>query len=247
VVVASLAFTPYSPEHWGAIAAAVVATAIAIALGLRVRGTAREQPFRTVMVGLTALIWLTSTTLWSWPGNLDPSVSLPLHLCDLAGFVLPLAILTRHRVLCALVYFWGLGLSSQAFCTPTLEAPISDWRFWNFWVTHTAIVGGAFYLIIVERYRPRFRDVGIGVAAGLAYVAVVLPLNIAMDWNYGYVGRSDPSQPTIIDSLGAWPGRVALMIALTIVLMTVMVLPFEIARRLGGDSDRSAGPKDAAG
>src|SRR5205085_885108 len=56
---------------------------------------------------------------WMW----NVSYSLPLQLCDLAWITAVYALWTRRRWAHALLYYWGLTLSSQAFITPELAAP----------------------------------------------------------------------------------------------------------------------------
>jgi hypothetical protein len=57
------------------------------------------------------------------PGHLRWDKSLPLHICDLTRLLVPVALWTNHRAARAMLYFWGLGLSSQAFITWCRLAP----------------------------------------------------------------------------------------------------------------------------
>jgi lipopolysaccharide transport system permease protein len=55
-------------------------------------------------------------------------------------------------------------------------------------------------------------------------------INVTFGLNYGYLGRSDPGQPTILDLLGPWPLRVVyLLAALTVSYRDFRyVIPFGI-------------------
>ena len=55
MLAAASQFTPYSPSHFAAIAAGIILTTTAIIVGRRVRGTPREQPYRTTLGMLTPL------------------------------------------------------------------------------------------------------------------------------------------------------------------------------------------------
>ncbi len=226
-------FHPYSTSHVFAVLGAIAATWLAIAGGLRARDTPRERSYRASMAGLTLLLWLISSALWLRPGSYDAATSLPLHVCDLTGLLVPLALLARTPWVMGLVYFWGLALSANAFLTPTLNEPFPTLLFFNFWATHAAIVGGAVYLVIVERYRPTLAHLAIALAALAAYTLAIMPLNLANDWNYGYVGPKDPSQPTVISRLGAWPGRLVWLTLLVTVAMALCWLPWAIAKWWG--------------
>ena len=59
----------------------------------------------------------------------------------------------------------------------------------------------------------------------------VFTLDAATGWNYGYLGRATPGIPTLIDHLGPWPGRVAIMIALGLSAMTLLWLPWLLIGR----------------
>ncbi|MBL9032407.1 MAG: TIGR02206 family membrane protein [Phycisphaerae bacterium] len=144
--------------------------------------------------------------------------SLPLQLCDLAAFVAGAAMVWQTRWLRTLLYFWGIGLSTQAFFTPTLRTGLGSAHYWMFWIGHTMIVGSAVYDIVVRRYRPGLRDLGVAVGLTIAYAFVAVGTNTILDRsgllapgvvsNYGYLGNTRPVNPTIIDDLGSWPGRI---------------------------------------
>lgn len=207
-------------------------TGIVIWIGLRLRGTARARPFDVVIGSLTLAAYLAVNAWWLWPTNLNPAQSLPIQLCDLAALCAPLAILARWRVARALLYFWGLGLSTQGFITPVTRVGPEHGEFWMHWLNHGAIVGAALYDLIVLRFRPTWRDWRAAVGLGLAYLAFVFALNMAMGWNYGYVGSITPEARTIVDYLGPWPWRVLLIAAIAIAGMAALMIPWEITGRV---------------
>ena len=160
----------------------------------------------------------------------DPAKTLPLQLCHLTAAAAALLLITRWRPLRPFVYFWGLGLCTQALVTPALSEGPALYPFWFFWATHGLIVGVACYDLFALGYRPGWRDYGIACAAAAAYVALVLPLDIAFGWNYGFVGPDKPEVRTIVDVLGPWPQRLAAIAALVAAIMALLVLPWRAAR-----------------
>src|SRR4030095_2503490 len=143
----------------------------------------------------------------------------------------PLLLLTRGNALRPIVYFWGFALSTQAMITPSLTEGPAIYPFWFFWSTHGMIIGVALYEIAARGYRPTLRDYGIACAAAALYVAIVLPLDLAFDWNYGVVGRRQPEVRSIVDALGPWPERLAIIVALVAAVMGLLLLPWKIVRR----------------
>ncbi len=68
----------------------------------------------------------------------------------------------------------------------------------------------------------------------LAWMAVVTPINIVFDVNYGYTGNRLPNGPTLMDHLGPWPWRIATLFLTAQAVCALIYLPWPIARRLRG-------------
>ena len=176
------------------------------------------------------LLWIGFYSWWLLPTNFNPATSFPLHICDIVALLVPLALLSKQRRLVALLYFWGIGFSLQGIITPDLQMGFLSLYFWLFWLHHAAIVGAAVFMVVVHRYRPTRKDFHWVVGVGLAYLALVVPINAAFGFNYGYLGRSLPSQPSLLDWLGPWPWRVGAMAVLSWLGMTLLLLPWEWLR-----------------
>lgn len=202
-----------------------------IALGVRWRGTLKLRRLEQGFAIAYLLQWLIFQGWRLLGDDFNPIWSLPLHICDIVSLLLPIALISQKRVLIAILYFWGIGLSLQAILTPDLGFGVLHLMFWIFWLHHTAIVGVALYMVIVHRFRPTRQDFGWAITAGLMYLAFILPINIAFDFNYGYLGQRNPSQPSLIDWLGPWPWRVGVMVALAWLVMALLLAPWEWMRR----------------
>jgi hypothetical integral membrane protein (TIGR02206 family) len=184
-----------------------------------------------VMASLVAGVWVAMNLWWMWPGNFSLGESLPLHVCDLCGILAVVVLARGWRVARTLLYFWGIGLSAWGFITPDLAHGLGSVRFWMFWGNHFIVVVPAIYDVVVGGYRPRWRDWLVGALGSLGYVAVILPMDIGLGVNYGYVGDSLPGQATIFDLLGDWPMRTVWIVLLVEALLAGMTLPWEVARR----------------
>ena len=131
----------------------------------------------------------------------------------------------------ALAWFWGSALGSQAVFTPDLSGGPATISFWAFWLYHFFIVGAGIYTVTVRGFRPRWPDLRLALALGVLYAAVVFAIDAAFGLNYGYFGRSDPSQPTLLDYLGPWPLRALYMVLAGGAAMTLLWLPWAVAAR----------------
>ncbi len=201
-----------------------LATAAAIAAARRLPA-ARAAVERAVGWAYLAA-WFTTYAFLLFPPLHDPPKTWPLQLCHLAALAAAALLITGWRPLRPLVYFWGIALSTQALVTPSLTEGPALYPFWFFWSTHALIVGVALYDVLARGYRPTWCDYGIACAGAAAYVAVVLPLDLAFGWNYGFVGPSRPEVPTIVDALGPWPQRLGLIVAIVAAAMALLMLPW---------------------
>lgn len=241
-------FHPFTPLHYATAGALFVAMAGAAVMGRKWKNTLRERKFRRTWAWSIIGWQVMYVAYWARPSHFNIAESLPLQLCDVAAWIAPLALLTQKRWLRAVLYFWAIGLSTQAFFTPVLgeDHGISHPRFWFFWIGHTQIVGSAIYDVVVLDFRPRFKDFLLGVLANMALFAVVMPINLAFGVNYGFVGDVKPEQPTLIDRLGPWPLRIVWIVLLvhSIMLALWLVWPLSRAIRQRVSSVRATSPLD---
>ena len=224
-------FRAYSALHLAAVAAIVVATLVAIAVRRRRGGDASAvgPVERAVALGYAAM-WA-GTFVWLNTGpKHDPLTTWPLQLCHWVALADALMLAWPWRPLRAVAYFCGLALCTQAVFTPSLVEGPAQWPFWFFWATHAMIVAVPAYDIVARGFRPQWRDLGIACVVAIGYVALILPVDLATGWNYGFVGPSKPDVPTIVDLLGPWPQRLALIVAIAFAAMALLMLPWALSR-----------------
>jgi len=229
-------FHPFTLQHLVASVFFGGLMTLAIREGLRRRALndrgASEHAFGRYW-GIGILIYQAMETAW-WllPGNFVVEKSLPLAMCDLAAWTAGITLITRNRSARVLLYYWGLCLSSQAFLTPILHEGqgMGTVRFWFFYIGHTNIVGAALYDLIVRRFRPRLADWWFTVLVSMAYVALIVPLNIGLNVNYGFMGPTD-DQAGVVKLMPGWPWRVHAVIAGGFVLYIIATVPWILLNR----------------
>lgn len=221
----------------------VIAAVVSFGLVAKQKGNARRATFLIAAVG--ALVWMIQQGYYLLLVR-DWIESVPLHICDLAAILGPIALVWPARLLRTTMYFWALGLSIWGLLTPILQHGPSSPVFWLFWLNHGAIMLYVAYDVIVRGYRPTARDFGMGCLVTLAYVAIVTPFNLAMDWNYGYLGNVETEAKTPLDILPAWPWRILGIEVLGAFMLAGAWLPWEIARAIHGRQNLNpeAGPMD---
>src|SRR5271155_1057025 len=141
-------FQPYSLTH-GCVVLGFIALAggvIALRRSDDIQPISLRRRFMDLSIGWIGLAAACAVQfLCLRPSAFDYRSSLPLHVCDLMMLIAPAALLLRWRLLRALAYFWGLGLSSMSFIIPDLHFGPADLQFWVFWAGHATIVGTALY------------------------------------------------------------------------------------------------------
>lgn len=229
-------FEPYTVQHFVCVLVCVQLMVGVAMLGLRLRGKESGERLRLAVAWAGIAYWIGSNAWWLSPANYRFEQSLPIQVCDLAGLIGPLALLTGKRWLRAILYFWGLSLSIQGFVQPVLTKGAGYAEFWLFWANHTVIVGTALYDVVAMGFRPRWRDYVLAVGASAAYTAVIFPFDAYFRVNYGYIGPTDPVEhhETLVDKMGPWPMRVIPIFALGMWAMFMTWWPWAlIAKRRG--------------
>lgn len=223
-------FEPFSAQH---LVSVIVLTVAIGALCLTGRNLAEpsKRRFELVMAGLIAAFWIGYQIYDNVTQGIGLRTSLPLQLCDIVAIIAALEFARPSRNVHALAYFWGVALSSQALITPDLAGGPTTLGFWAFWVYHLFVVGSGVYAVAVRKFRPEWRDLRLAIIAGFAYAIPVFVIDAMLGLNYGYLGRSNPGQPTVIDLLGPWPSRVAYMILLATIAMFLFWLPWLLRRQ----------------
>lgn len=226
-------FKPFTVFHLVTVAVCVAIMAVASVVGRLWYHTPKENRFRIGWAMFCLLYQIGVSIYWFWPGNFTWARSLPLMLCDLAAFIAAYAMFRPdQRWALTMLYFWGIGLSSQAFVTPVLQDGYMHDSYWRFWIGHIVIVGSAIYAVAVLRYRPSTRDWIQASLITIAYAILVVIVNLVIDAmhvlpagvraNYGYIGNTTPRNPTIIDNLGTWPLRIFLVAGIVMSVFAIL-------------------------
>lgn len=233
-------FVAFGTSHLVMLALFVVGIPLMVWQGRRVSGTpAEERSRRMVSVSIIATA-VPLQVLQFLPGDWDFDTSLPLQLCDLAWIAAAYALWTRRPWACALTYYWGLTLTSQALITPGLAQPFPSPRFIGYWVMHLLVVWAAIYLTAGLRVRPTWRLYGSTVGLTVLWAVTVMTFNFTFKTNYGFL-NAKPGTASLLDLLGPWPWYVLTEIALVTAGWALITLPWTAGRaaRPAATSERS--------
>ena len=221
------AFQPFTAQHYLSVAIGFAAVAGFLLAGKKGGGSRRRATALLALLNLSAF----PLNLAAWyaidaPKSLENF--LPLQLCDVATLTAGFALLTKRPLLCALTYFWGLAATMQALLTPAITVGFPHMAFVMFFVQHFAIVAAAFYLPIVEGWRPRqpLWKAPLEIYLwSVLYLAFAMTVNKLLGTNFGFASRP-PDNPSLIDHLGPWPWYLGWMLGLALILYYLLALPF---------------------
>ncbi|HLH95411.1 MAG TPA: TIGR02206 family membrane protein [Xanthobacteraceae bacterium] len=222
-------FVAFSALHLLAVAVCTLVIAGLALAGRTLRARGMETRLRRSWAVLALSYWFISAIARNWDG-LDVDGGLPLHLCDFNGLAAPLALLMLNRWARATLYFWSFTLTLQAFIQPLLATGPAHLAFWSFWIGHTLIMASAVYDVAVLDFRPDWRDVGRVLTVSAAYIGLVLPIDLALGVDYGFIGNPPPGTiiPPFIDAMGAWPQRALIVMGLAVIGFVVALLPWRL-------------------
>ncbi len=225
-------FRPFSFTHACTLLCIAALIGLAVAYGRNRQSRNLATTFERTLAYFNIAVWLASYGYWQMPERFDPVTTLPLQMCHVTSLIASWVLLTRHNMLRAILYFWTFALCTQAMITPSLVEPPTSVVFWAFWFLHGFVMLTAVYDLSVRAFRPAWRDYGIACVASATYVAVVLPIDLALGANYGFLGKATALHPSIVDLLGPWPQRLLIIVPLAALAMLVTMLPWVMARRL---------------
>ncbi len=157
------------------------------------------------------------------------AASLPVQLCDVAGFVAAAALLWRQLVLVEVAYFWGLGGTLQAVLTPDLKDHFPSFPYLQFYVTHDLVILAALFLVFGLALQPRPGAVRRIFALTVVFAIVVGLIDLATGGNYMYL-RQVPASGSLLDLMGPWPWYIAAGAVLTLVVLAILNAPFRLSR-----------------
>ena len=162
-------------------------------------------------------------------GTWSAAASLPVQLCDVAGFVAAAALLWRQLVLVEVAYFWGLGGTLQAVLTPDLKDHFPSFPYLQFYVTHDLVILAALFLVFGLALQPRPGAVRRIFVLTVAFAIVVGLIDLATGGNYMYL-RQVPVSGSLLDLMGPWPWYIAAGAVLTLVVLAILDAPFRLSR-----------------
>jgi hypothetical integral membrane protein (TIGR02206 family) len=181
----------------------------------------------TIIYGCEASwhLWKLATGEWTIQGML------PLWLCSLTAWSMPLLLIARNRRYYEWAYFMGLMGATQALLTPDLMIyGFPHFRFIEYFLLHGTIITAILYMTVIEGFRPAWKSLPFSILITDIYWIFCGIVNSRIGSNYLYTQGKLPT-PSLLDYLGPWPWYLLSMEGLGIMICIFLYLPFAIRDR----------------
>lgn len=176
-------------------------------------------------------IWFIHHEKW------DITTTLPLQLSSTSLFLAVFLLLTRRFFLFEMTYFVGSASALLAMITPDLGVyAYPHFRFIHFFIAHGGIIVAAFFMIMVEKYKPSYLSIWKAFISVNLFVVLIFMLNLFLDANYMYL-MAKPLSDTLLSYLGPWPIYLLSLEGITILVFHLLYLPFTIAKWTNTSND----------
>ncbi|WP_394176165.1 TIGR02206 family membrane protein [Guptibacillus hwajinpoensis] len=169
----------------------------------------------------------------------DVTTTLPLQLSSISLFLAVFLLLTRRFFLFEITYFVGSASALLAMITPDLGVyGYPHFRFFHFFIAHGGIIVAAFYMIMVEKYKPTYLSIWKTFLSLNLFVILIFMLNLFLDANYMYL-MAKPLSNTLLTYLGPWPIYLLSLEGIAILAFHLLYLPFIFTKWTNTSNDHS--------
>lgn len=164
-------------------------------------------------------------------GKLTLANGFPFHLCDIIIILTIIMLITRSKKLFDFVYILGIGGALQALFTPDTPLTFPHIRFVQSFAHHGGIIIGAFYMTLVEGYRPYIKSLPRVFIIANIYMVVVYVLNLIIGHGANYMFLVTYEAETIIETLYYKLGHPGYILGLELIggiTIAILYLPWAI-------------------
>jgi len=231
-------FQYYSLAHF----MPVIIMAILIILIIRYSEKIRNFKYETSIRFVLAFIMFLSDMLYYWLKIANSTISvpdaavwLPITVCGWACIFGSFLMVSKSQTLFDINYFWVLAGSFFALITPAVitDCGPTHLRYYQFWIQHTTLFIGLFYMMFVHRMRPNKKSIFKSIAMLCVLTAIAIYANEKISGaNYLFLTQSKEGK-SILDILPtSLAPRLFIMAGILLSGFVVMYLPWYIKDKM---------------
>ena len=219
-------FRHFSTEH-------LIVIFLTIALPFALAAVARRDPSRKTeraIIGTLSIVLIANYVFYLYAtrrqGTLTWAEMLPMQMCDWAMLVVMIALWTANHRWFEVAYFWGIGGTLQAVLTPNLRAGFPDARFFNFFISHSGIIIGVVFLMLVRRLRPYPMSIVRVYLWSELYFVCAIVVDLFTGVNYGFLLHKPEAFSLLSFLSDEWWLYLVQMHGLALIFFVLLYLPF---------------------
>lgn len=196
-------FTPFSASHLIMLGTAILG--ITLLIVFRKRLSPESQAFTLLRLTLLFILlaceityqyWTISNGIWNFASHV------PLHLCGIASLTAMIGLVTLNKHWIQILFFIGIVPSFLALVTPDMPYDYQHYRFWMFFVQHTAIPWASLLMAASKPETLTLRSVFKVFLLLVAYALIVgFIINPLTGANYLYLSQL-PTADTLLSFFG---------------------------------------------
>lgn len=224
-----LPFSSFSQDHFGAVLVFFFCLIFFVVAGrcLSHHKNLLLTRVTSVFLSFTVIAW---TLVHASYGRFDPSVNLPLSICNLFALIAPLLFWHPNERRFEVIYFFILSGTLQAIVTPDPSSGFPSYSFFKYWITHCGLVVIVVHHHLAFRLYPRPKGILRTFGWLNIYILCLLPFNIWLEGNYFYMMQK-PAHPTLLDYFGPWPIYIIVTEALAMLFFALAYIPIIFTRK----------------
>jgi hypothetical integral membrane protein (TIGR02206 family) len=157
-------------------------------------------------------------------GTFDYTDDLPLYLCRLIAWALPVVMWYRNKFWAGIFYFWVLAGTLQGLITPDLAEGFPDYFYFRYWVLHAGLVIATLYAVLVFKVQIKWQHFWLAIGFAQVYIIIIHIINVAIGSNYSYTIRKPPG--SILDFMGPWPWYILAGEGVMVILFLLLMIPW---------------------
>ena len=195
-----------------------------------IRGNKKKDRFMLILAWLILGQEFVGQVLRVYLRDWHIDQDLLIHMCGLAIFIVPYALITKKKWAIELSYYWGIGGSIQALLTPNLIYALPEYHAIHFVVSHSMLLVGSVCLMVLTCHRLSMRGLYRVMITTIvaAFMAMMSSIVINIIWpglraNYWFM-LEKPHVSTIMAYLPNWPWYVAPLACIVAGILYVMYL-----------------------
>lgn len=218
-------FESYSIQHLGPILFYIGFTWLTIRIGRRLSTPRAKQLIALVHALACWAIMFAGDVSKMIEGTYSVKEDLPLFLCRLVAWVLPVTIMFMNKKILKMMYFFVLAGTLQAVLTPDLAEGFPSYLYFRYWILHLGLISTMIYVVSVFELRITWKDLWRAFLVAQPYLLILMLINSILGSNYGYTQHKPPGG-SVLDFFGPWPWYIVGAEAIMLISFVLLIIPF---------------------